>query len=102
MKICKIERIKNGSISCIKYNTKIYIYIYAQFITRSIRVAWEIHVSISWVSYKSTICLTTDGSARVDTSPNSDDLLAAIFLKTRRIILPERVLGRPGTTCVRK
>ena len=41
----------------------------------------------------------TDGSAKVDVSPSSSYLFAAIFLKIRRMILPERVLGNPGTIC---
>ena len=36
----------------------------------------------------------TPGSARVDVSPRSSSSLA-IFRKTRRMILPERVLGNP-------
>ena len=43
---------------------------------------------------------TTEGSASVDTSPNSLCWLEPIFLKMRRMIFPERVLGRPGTICV--
>ena len=53
----------------------------------------------------STVCFltmssTTEGSASVDTSPNSSCWLEPIFLKMRRMIFPERVLGRPGTICV--
>ena len=47
-----------------------------------------------------TMSSTTEGSASVDTSPNSSCWLEAIFLKMRRMIFPERVLGRPGTICV--
>jgi hypothetical protein len=39
---------------------------------------------------------TTTGSAKVDVSPNSSSCPPAIFRKMRRIILPLRVLGRPG------
>ncbi len=39
---------------------------------------------------------TTEGSASVDVSPISDSCLLAIFLKMRRMILPERVLGTPA------
>lgn len=45
-----------------------------------------------------TISSTTEGSANVDTSPNSSGLSWATFLKIRRIIFPDRVLGRPDTT----
>ena len=45
-----------------------------------------------------TISSTTEGSASVDTSPNSSGLSWATFLKMRRIIFPDRVLGRPDTT----
>lgn len=39
---------------------------------------------------------TTEGSARVDVSPISDSCLLAIFLRIRRMIFPERVLGTPA------
>ncbi len=42
---------------------------------------------------------TTAGSARVEVSPSSSGLSADIFLRMRRIIFPERVLGSPGTIC---
>ena len=45
-----------------------------------------------------TISSTTEGSASVDTSPNSSGLFWATFLKIRRIIFPDRVLGRSETT----
>lgn len=45
-----------------------------------------------------TISSTTEGSANVDTSPNSSGLSWATFLRIRRIIFPDRVLGRPDTT----
>lgn len=45
-----------------------------------------------------TIFSTTEGSASVETSPNSSGLSWATFLKMRRIIFPDRVLGRPDTT----
>ena len=38
----------------------------------------------------------TFGSAKVDVSPSSSTSFAAIFLKIRRIIFPDLVLGRPG------
>ena len=49
-----------------------------------------------------TMSSTIEGSARVDVSPSSEVWLAAIFRRMRRIILPERVLGRPGTICKRE
>ena len=39
---------------------------------------------------------TTEGSARVEVSPRELSSLAAILRSTRRMILPERVLGRPA------
>ena len=45
-----------------------------------------------------TMSSTTEGSARVETSPSSSCLSAAIFLRIRRMIFPDRVLGNPGTT----
>lgn len=39
---------------------------------------------------------TTPGSARVEISPSCPSSRAAIFRKMRRMIFPERVLGRPG------
>src|SRR5512140_1290834 len=39
---------------------------------------------------------TTDGSARVEVSPSVSNSSAAILRRMRRMILPERVLGRPG------
>jgi pyruvate/2-oxoglutarate dehydrogenase complex dihydrolipoamide dehydrogenase (E3) component len=44
----------------------------------------------------STRSVTTAGSARVDVSPSWSASLAAILRRMRRMILPERVLGRPG------
>ena len=44
-------------------------------------------------------CSTTLVSAMVLVSPSSWSFLA-IFLNTLRIILPERVLGRPGALCM--
>ena len=38
----------------------------------------------------------TFGSAKVDVSPSSSTSFAAIFLKIRRIIFPDLVLGSPG------
>lgn len=45
-----------------------------------------------------TISSTTDGSAKVETSPSSSGLSAATFLNMRRMIFPDRVFGRPDTT----
>ena len=39
---------------------------------------------------------TTAGSASVDVSPKFEKSSSAILRRMRRIILPERVLGRPG------
>ena len=39
---------------------------------------------------------TTPGSASVDVSPRLEKSSSAIFLKIRRMILPDRVLGKPG------
>jgi hypothetical protein len=39
---------------------------------------------------------TTAGSARVDVSPSAPKSSSAILRRMRRMILPERVLGRPG------
>lgn len=39
---------------------------------------------------------TTDGSAKVEVSPRLSISLAATLRKIRRMILPERVLGKPG------
>lgn len=46
-----------------------------------------------WVSIK---CCTTPGSASVEISPSPSYSPVAILRKMRRMILPERVLGRPG------
>jgi len=43
-----------------------------------------------------TAC-TISGFNNVEVSPKFEVSFEAIFLKIRRIILPERVLGRPGT-----
>ena len=43
-----------------------------------------------------TSCSTTDGSASVDMSPSWSTSFAAILRRMRRMILPERVFGRPG------
>lgn len=40
---------------------------------------------------------TTDGSERVEMSPSWSSSPARIFLRIRRMILPDRVLGRSGT-----
>ena len=51
-------------------------------------------------SYSASTLLTSVrtmlGSASVDTSPSWSDSRQAIFRSTRRMILPERVLGKPG------
>jgi len=39
---------------------------------------------------------TTPGSASVDVSPRLEKSSSAIFLKIRRMILPDRVFGKPG------
>src|SRR6476646_6393159 len=39
---------------------------------------------------------TTAGSGSVDISPSASTSFSAIFRKIRRMILPDRVLGRPG------
>ena len=44
----------------------------------------------------STRSLTTAGSASVEMSPRFAWSFSAIFLSIRRMILPERVFGRPG------
>ena len=49
-----------------------------------------------------TISSTTDGSAKVETSPSSSGLSAATFLNMRRMIFPDRVFGRPDTTWWKK
>ena len=44
-----------------------------------------------------TISSTTEGSESVEMSPNWSDWFDAIFLRMRRMIFPDRVLGKPGT-----
>ena len=44
---------------------------------------------------------TTDGSASVEVSPSAPNSSSAIFLRIRRMILPERVFGRPGANWIR-
>ena len=44
---------------------------------------------------------TTLGSARVDVSPRLDTSFSAILRRILRMILPERVFGRPGAHCSR-
>ncbi len=46
-----------------------------------------------WVSIK---CCTTPGSAKVEMSPKPSYSPVAILRKIRRMILPERVFGKPG------
>ena len=41
-------------------------------------------------------CSTTAGSANVEVSPSESISFAAILRNIRRIILPERVFGKPG------
>ena len=45
----------------------------------------------------SLISSTTAGSSKVEVSPKLLVSPSAIFLKIRRIILPERVFGKPDT-----
>ena len=45
---------------------------------------------------------TTSELASVEMSPSWSDWLEAIFLRMRRMIFPERVFGRPGTTWSRE
>ena len=47
----------------------------------------------------STSDATTDGSARVEVSPSWSGAFSAILRRMRRMILPERVFGRPGAHC---
>ena len=42
---------------------------------------------------------TTAGSASVEVSPRLPDSSSAILRRMRRMILPERVFGRPGAHC---
>ena len=44
---------------------------------------------------------TTDGSARVEVSPRAPKSFSAILRRMRRMILPERVFGRPGAHWIR-
>src|SRR6185437_12381846 len=43
---------------------------------------------------------TTEGSARVEMSPRLDMSPSAILRRMRRMILPERVLGKPGANWI--
>jgi hypothetical protein len=45
--------------------------------------------------------VTTPGSASVDTSPSEPSSFSATLRRMRRMILPERVLGRPGANWIR-
>src|SRR5690349_19574643 len=45
--------------------------------------------------------LTTVGSAKVEVSPRLPYSFSAILRRMRRMILPERVLGRPGAHWIR-
>src|SRR3990167_505180 len=54
-----------------------------------------------WLTRLSIRSLTTAGSARVVVSPRFSSSLAAILRRMRRMILPERVLGRPGAHWIR-
>src|SRR5690606_17420392 len=49
----------------------------------------------------STRSVTTPGSARVEVSPRAPNSFSAILRRMRRMILPERVLGRPGANWMR-
>ena len=44
---------------------------------------------------------TTAGSASVEVSPSAPNSSSAILRRMRRMILPERVLGRPGANWIR-
>ena len=44
---------------------------------------------------------TTAGSARVEVSPSAPKSFSAILRRMRRMILPDRVLGRPGANWIR-
>src|SRR5262249_9718196 len=48
----------------------------------------------------STRSLTTAGSASVEVSPRFPNSSSAILRRMRRMILPERVLGRPGANWI--
>lgn len=51
---------------------------------------------VAYLPRRPTSTLTTLGSASVDVSPSCSSSLDAILRSTRRMILPERVLGSPG------
>src|SRR5690554_8193824 len=56
-----------------------------------------VHCLLDYLLSRSAIsCSTTPGSAKVDVSPKPSISLAAILRRMRRMILPERVLGRLG------
>ena len=59
--------------------------------------AVQAHYLLTSLRCPSCSMVTTPGSARVEVSPRSSSSLA-IFRKTRRIILPERVFGRLGAS----
>ncbi len=89
-----------------------YIKIHISSCSR-LRKTWSLHVKNDGLyapvmracflptisSWSLTMLCTTDGSARVEMSPSSSDLLAATFRRIRLIILPDRVFGRPVVTC---
>src|SRR5690606_11869400 len=53
---------------------------------------------VTWNRFApATMASTTDGSARVDTSPRDSGSPSATLRRMRRMTLPLRVLGRPGT-----
>ena len=56
---------------------------------------WYFLLSMSCLC-RFTMPSTTIGSARVLTSPSSSDSLAAILRRIRRMILPDRVHGKPS------
>ena len=53
---------------------------------------------LSWCL--SLMACTTEGSASVEVSPRSSISPAATLRRIRRIILPDRVFGKPGVICV--
>ena len=64
--------------------------------TRSALRAGSARLPAHHLPRSSSSCATTPGSARVEVSPSWSSSLLAILRSTRRMIFPERVLGRPG------
>ena len=64
----------------------------------SITAIWEqVGFRGPYLSFRESMrSLITAGSASVEVSPRFEKSFAAIFLRIRRIIFPERVLGSPG------